>query len=1176
LQCFSTRNEFGGAVRYISDYFASSCIPQTTPGQGPNSTLSTKNTSPLIRCGSIIQTSNQVVGEVIPLVGVPFSLTHFSSSMTGRIADYKTAFAVSEARVASNILGFTVEVYDDSNTLVSTSSYNSSPNQNYSYLWNGKDTNGIEIWGESKKSIILKTLSNSTKVADKTYSIIFGSLKAKKLGLGGWMPSIWHFYDSASQKVFNGDGSIRDAKAVQSGIYNRVAAADGSEVYYFDSLGRLAITRTGLTGALIYNFSYDANSQKLLNITDAFNKVIKFKYDTLGNINQIVSAENIKTNLVVDQFGYLQKVINPKNEQYVMSYKDAGGLLASFAKPNGVSSTFKYDDNGNLLSDISSGGNSSTLVKTDKGVNAITSLGRLTQNNYDGSTNTEIEIRPSGLTTTYINTPDEQTVSNVISITKSNLSSDPRFGDQVMDFSETQIQNFGTTTTTVENAVNLNDLINPFSINSLSKTITEGTSEFISHYDGLTRTNTVTSKLGRSISTQLDSLERPILEQTGDTLPKKIIYKNDQLSKVIQGNREIKYEYNATKLLTSISNSQKQETNFYYDDAQRLSAKKLPDGRVINYQYDSNNNLVSITPPGRPVHKLNYGVTEQLSSYVPPSLSGSAIVNTLYSYSKDKELTKISRPDGQEINFNYNQTSGLLTSISGSFGIITREYQNELVTKIVDQNNQVAKFGYTGSIVSKISISDSNQNEVYSYQRSPSPEASGKVGTEIIKVKNNVLSTDYHYDDDKFLTKAGSLNLEYNSSNGQLTKTSLDNVTEHYTYNKFGEVVSYKTILNANANANAKLLYAYYLKRDNLGRIISKVEKFADRDDKKHENDKKVKNDRDDKNDRHEKGERDHDDDKIISEYSYDSAGRLIHVHGENRRPSYYHYDLNSNRIEGISSGEAFKAVYDNQDRLISHNLTVFTYNPNGDLLSKSDPLKCDRDEDKDSKDEKKKTKLPTYINTSFIYDVFGNLKQAGRITYQIDPLQRRSARLVNGLVTNKYIYNPEGQLIGELDKDNNLVKTFIYASKSHVPDYFVDSNNERFKLVVDQLGSVRLVVNSRTGEIKQKMINDEFGKVIRDTKPMFQPFGFAGGLYDTETKLVRFGARDYDSEIGRWTSTYYELVSRHLFNFLGFFTLGDSINCLSRFLLSFFVKIESDEHHLYAQAVQRFFPHST
>ena len=39
------------------------------------------------------------------------------------------------------------------------------------------------------------------------------------------------------------------------------------------------------------------------------------------------------------------------------------------------------------------------------------------------------------------------------------------------------------------------------------------------------------------------------------------------------------------------------------------------------------------------------------------------------------------------------------------------------------------------------------------------------------------------------------------------------------------------------------------------------------------------------------------------------------------------------------------------------------------------------------------------------------------------------------------------------------------------------------------------------------------------DTNPGFQPFGFAGGLYDYETGLVRFGARDYDPEVGRWTS---------------------------------------------------------
>src|SRR5688572_23723082 len=34
-----------------------------------------------------------------------------------------------------------------------------------------------------------------------------------------------------------------------------------------------------------------------------------------------------------------------------------------------------------------------------------------------------------------------------------------------------------------------------------------------------------------------------------------------------------------------------------------------------------------------------------------------------------------------------------------------------------------------------------------------------------------------------------------------------------------------------------------------------------------------------------------------------------------------------------------------------------------------------------------------------------------------------------------------------------------------------------------------------------------------------FQPFGFAGGIYDQHTQLTRFGARDYDAGTGRWTA---------------------------------------------------------
>ena len=62
-------------------------------------------------------------------------------------------------------------------------------------------------------------------------------------------------------------------------------------------------------------------------------------------------------------------------------------------------------------------------------------------------------------------------------------------------------------------------------------------------------------------------------------------------------------------------------------------------------------------------------------------------------------------------------------------------------------------------------------------------------------------------------------------------------------------------------------------------------------------------------------------------------------------------------------------------------------------------------------------------------------------------------------------------------------------------------------------------MVDTASGAISQRMDYDAFGNVIQDTSPGFQPFGFAGGLYDRDTGLVRFGARDYDAEVGRWTA---------------------------------------------------------
>ena len=57
-----------------------------------------------------------------------------------------------------------------------------------------------------------------------------------------------------------------------------------------------------------------------------------------------------------------------------------------------------------------------------------------------------------------------------------------------------------------------------------------------------------------------------------------------------------------------------------------------------------------------------------------------------------------------------------------------------------------------------------------------------------------------------------------------------------------------------------------------------------------------------------------------------------------------------------------------------------------------------------------------------------------------------------------------------------------------------------------------------------------------------FQPFGFAGGLYDPETGLTRFGARDYDAETGRWTAKDPLLFEGGDTNLYAY-ALGDPVN---------------------------------
>src|SRR6266508_4543083 len=226
------------------------------------------------------------------------------------------------------------------------------------------------------------------------------------------------------------------------------------------------------------------------------------------------------------------------------------------------------------------------------------------------------------------------------------------------------------------------------------------------------------------------------------------------------------------------------------------------------------------------------------------------------------------------------------------------------------------------------------------------------------------------------------------------------------------------------------------------------------------------------------------------------------------------------------------------QDRLTRYGNLQLTYTTNGELLTKSNPVLGE--------------------TASFTYEVLGNLKAVSfsngtTVDYVIDSQNRRIGKKVNGALTQGFLYQNQLNPVAELDGTGNVVSRFVYGSKANVPDYMV-KGGVTYRIVSDHLGSPRLVIDTTAGTIIERIDYDEFGNVSADTNPGFQPFGFAGGLYDQHTGLTRFGARDYDAQSGRWTAKDPIDFAGGSLNLYGY-VLNDPVNLVDPSGLLNFVK---------------------
>ena len=237
--------------------------------------------------------------------------------------------------------------------------------------------------------------------------------------------------------------------------------------------------------------------------------------------------------------------------------------------------------------------------------------------------------------------------------------------------------------------------------------------------------------------------------------------------------------------------------------------------------------------------------------------------------------------------------------------------------------------------------------------------------------------------------------------------------------------------------------------------------------------------------------------------YSYDSVGRLRTVTKDGALVEEYRYNAVGTRIYEMNalrgiSGRSMS--YSAEDRLLTAGGATYQYDVDGYLTTKTQG-----------------GSLTTYAYSSRGESLHVVLPDSRVIEYVHDPLGRRIAKKISGSIIEKYLWQGLTRLLAVYDGSDNLLVRFEYAD-GRMP-VAMTTGGATYYLAYDQVGSLRVVADS-SGTVVKRIDYDSFGNIISDSAPSFGvPFGFAGGLYDKDTSLVRFGFRDYDPDTGRWTA---------------------------------------------------------
>jgi RHS repeat-associated protein len=863
------------------------------------------------------------------------------------------------------------------------------------------------------------------------------------------------------------DGRVRRVAPVWPGFSAGdivVASSDGSQLYEFNEDGRHLRTVDALTGAVLLRCGYDPEG-RLASVEDVDGNVTRVQRDPQGGPTAIVAPGGQRTELAVDEHGMLSRVTQPGGATFRLGYR-AGGLLESFERPGGGVSRFAYDDQGLLVRSEGPQGDVQTFERSQDGaVTRTDELGRKTTYSVErlGSGSVKRTVtEPGGATQIALSRPDgtnELTAADGTRVTTS-LGPDPRFGMLAPITTQTTRTPGGRESTyRIERAAVLADPSDPLSLKTLTERVVSTSGTSTTTFDTAARTLTMVSAEGRRSVSTFDDRGRLVRAELDGVAPLLVSYDGrGRRTRLEQAGSTRTFSYDDANRLTRQTDALGRETSYTYDAAERVSTVSTPGGRTYHFDYDADGNRREVRLADGATHMLAHDSLDRLTGYTPP-----AGAQATRRYLADGALDETAVDGARAARYSY-QASGRPLAIQSPEATLEFEYEDgdpttrphRLVRRpTADRPSQALGYGYDGGLLTS-STASGPASATYAYTYAGADAALSRID---VSSGADSFSTNLAFDADGLLTHAGPFDFTRAGPAGSTSKISDGTDEIAIGFNSRGKIDTRTQRVSGHA------VFGEALEHDPAGRVARRSETVGAT--------------------------------TRSFEYDYAPDGELREVRRDGQPVERYQYDDHGNRTSAqYPPAAAETTTFNARDQVTARGPTRYEYDLEGFLSRRG--------------------------ADTFEYATSGELLAAdidgSHITYDYDALSRRVAQS-DSTGTTQYLYGDPASpfLLTAVRASDGTLSRLRYDDSARL--IAIERGGQRYYVATDGLGTPRAVSDAQ-GNVIKTIEQDSFGRTLSDSNPAFElPIGFAGGLQDAATGLVRFGLRDYEPLTGRWTA---------------------------------------------------------